>query len=188
MSAPTTVLAYPAGAVVRDYLRAGAGMALAGIPLLAVPTIPVFTWLLAAAVVVFAVYGVRTVGRHLTRIEVSERAIGPIAWQELTEVRLTYYPSRRDRTDGWMQMTLSGGGRRLSVDSRLAGFDALAARASAMAAANGRPLDAATVDNLAALGIAANGGAGTPAPARHRNVVGGEGISLVVETDDRGRA
>src|SRR3546814_11929791 len=52
-------------------------------------------------------------------VEVGDRGIvargplgGAIAWPDLEDLRLRYYSTRRDRTQGWMHMTLKGGGRR----------------------------------------------------------------------------
>jgi len=151
---------YPASAMVGDYLRAAAGL----VPAVAVfATEPVGT--VAATVIggfgaVFAVFGLRTMLRHGTSLEMTDaelRAHGAwpraIAWAELDRMKLAYYSTRRDRQAGWMQLQLEAGGVKVSLDSRIAGFDRLVRRAAAVAAVRDIPLSEATVANLEALGI-----------------------------------
>src|SRR3546814_3256632 len=61
--------------------------------------------------------------------------------------------TRRDRTQGWMHMTLKGGGRTLTLESTISGFDDIAEQASEAARGNGLKLRDATQENLVALGI-----------------------------------
>ncbi|MGQ9366334.1 hypothetical protein [Azospirillum sp. ST 5-10] len=153
-------LRYPAGSLYGDYARAGAGLAMTALPL---ALLEVSRWLavpLGAAALLFALFAARTAQRQLTRVSVDGagvRADGPLGgavrWDALARLRLRFYATRRDRSQGWMQLTLAGGGGRVRVESSLDGFGALAARAAAAARRNGVALDAATVDNLLALGI-----------------------------------
>ena len=171
-----TVLAYPRRAVLADYARAGAGLVILGTPLVAVDTAPVVTALLAVGAVLFLLHGLRTLWLHRLRIRVDGDGVGrlcpvprTIAWRELRGVRLAYYSTRRDRSGGWMQLTLVGAGGRVAVDSRLDGFATLTARAVTAAAANGIALDAATAANLAALRHrGASGMAGSAMPDLQR--------------------
>ncbi|WP_051341357.1 hypothetical protein [Azospirillum halopraeferens] len=153
-------LRYPPASLWGDYARAGAGLAMTALPLAA---LEVSSWLavpLAACAVLFALFAARTAQRHLTRVTVDAagvRADGPLGaavrWDELRRLRLRFYSTRRDRSQGWMQMTLAGDSGRVKLESTLDGFDAIAARAAAAARRNGLTLDPATVDNLLALGI-----------------------------------
>ncbi len=154
-----TVLAYPPSSILADYGRAGFGLAIVGTPLLLAETGPAVTAVLAAGAVVFAVYAVRTLCLHLTRIELDAEGVmmlfprtGRIRWRDIRGFRLAYYSTRRDKEAGWFQLTLIGDGTRVRLDSRVEGFEALAARAAAAAAANGVKLDAATTVNLDAMG------------------------------------
>jgi hypothetical protein len=163
-----SVHAYPRSAAAADLARATAGLVLAGLPMLLVHTAPAVTGLMALIVVVFVVYGFISIGRHLTRIEVDEvgiRARGPVAtvlrWRDLKRVRLSYYSTRRDRSGGWLQLSLYDGRRRLQVDSRLAGFGDVAAGAAGAARTNGLRLEPATIANFEALGIPLGGSDGT---------------------------
>lgn len=167
--------AYPARAVLADYGRAGTGLLILGTPLAAVDTAPAVTALLAIGAGVFLMHALRTVRLHRLRIRMDGNGVGrlsprpcSIPWRELTTLRLAYYSTRRDRGDGWLQLTLAGPQGRLAVDSRLEGFDVLAGRAAAAAIDNGLSLDPATAANLSALGAPAGTSAGIGASARIR--------------------
>jgi hypothetical protein len=152
---------YPARGLVPDYARAGAGFALTGGPLLAVPADPIVAYALAGMAALFLLFGVRTALRHVTVVELSPEGIrssGPLAaalpWSGLSSVRLSYYATRRDRAKGWMQLRLAGSGGRLSVDSAIDGFPAIAAAAYEAARRNRVRLSDITATNLLALGVA----------------------------------
>ncbi|HUC12107.1 MAG TPA: hypothetical protein VL985_17040 [Stellaceae bacterium] len=152
--------AYPHSAMIGDYLRAAAGFVPAVAILLCVPLGPVATVIFAGLAALFLMFGMRTALRHATRLEASEtglRATGPLSatlrWAELDRIRLTYYSTRRDRRDGWMQLDLRAGAASIRLDSRVDGFDQLVERSAYAAAAGGVEISAATAANLEALGI-----------------------------------
>jgi hypothetical protein len=156
--------AYPNSAMVSDYLRAAAGF----VPAAAIFAMPAAgaatTGVAAGFAALFLLFGMRTALRHATHIVADGHGIaaaGPLAatipWAGLDRMKLAYYSTRRDRRDGWMQMELRAGGSRLRFDSRIDGFEALAARAAHAAVARGLELDVATIANLEALGIGATG-------------------------------
>jgi hypothetical protein len=154
--------AYPASAMVGDYLRAAAGLVPAGVLLATVPVSSAAAAVLALCAAIFGLFGARTALRHATSLELTEtelRANGvvprTIAWAELDRMRLTYYSTRRDRKSGWMQLQLGAGIARISLDSRIAGFEPLVQRAAEAAAARDLALSDATLANLDALGIRA---------------------------------
>ena len=156
----TSEMRYPAGALAGDYARAGAGLLLTVLPLTLLTVTPWIAVPLAACAVLFAVFAARTVQRQLTRLTMDGdglRADGPlgaaIRWDELSELRLRYYATRRGRDDGWMQAALVGGGKTIRFDSNLEGFDAVIEQAALAAGRNGVALSPVTVDNLIALGI-----------------------------------
>ena len=154
-----TILRYPPAALAGDYARAAAGLAMTLPPLL---LLDLAAWAgvpLGLAALLFAAYAARTAQRHATRVVMDEdgvRAEGPfggaVRWDALSGLRLRYYATRRDRTDGWLVLALIGGGR-VRVDSTLDGFDALAERAAEAARRNGLALDRTTQENLLALGM-----------------------------------
>jgi hypothetical protein len=152
--------AYPAKAMVGDYLRAAAGLVPCVILLLSVSPFSIGGIVLSGLAAIFGAFTVRTVLRHGTRIEVDGdgvRSVGAwpraIPWSELDRVKLGYYSTRRDRRDGWMQLALGAGTTRIKMDSRIDGFDDLVRRAAMVAAERNVELSSATVSNLQALGI-----------------------------------
>lgn len=156
----TTRFGYPVSAMAGDYLRAAAGL---------VPTVLILSTVsvgIVAAVVlggfaaIFGAFAVRTALRHLTTLEIDDhelRAAGlrpvTIAWDRLDRMKLAFYSTRRDRKSGWMQLQLGAGTARLSLDSRLDGFDRLVRCAASAAGECGVELSEATAANLQALGI-----------------------------------
>lgn len=85
-----------------------------------------------------------------------------LVWEELGSLRLRYYATRRQRTDGWFVLTVtarrlaggkSQGGGRITLESSLEGFEPIVAHAAAEAVARGVALDEITVDNLLALDV-----------------------------------
>ena len=158
--ADTTRHAYPASAMVGDYLRAAAGLVPVGILFATLPVGAVAAGVLGSFAAIFGAFGLRTALRHGTSVEMTDtelRARGlrrsTIHWAELDHMRLAYYSTRRDRPSGWMQLDLRAGGARVRLDSRIDGFDQVVHRAAAVAAARGLPLNEATWSNLQALGI-----------------------------------
>ena len=156
----TTRHAYPATAMIGDYLRAAAGLVPTGVVFATEPVGTVAATVLGSFAAVFGVFGLRTVLRHRTSLEMSDtelRAYGAlrcrINWAELDRMKLAYYSTRRDRRSGWMQLELRAGGSTVKLDSRIAGFDRLVQRAAEVAASRGVALNEATLDNLQALGI-----------------------------------
>lgn len=159
-AAGTTRHIYPASAMVGDYLRAAAGLVPTSVLFATVPVSAVAATVLGSFAAIFAIFGLRTVLRHGTRLEMTEselRTLGAqrrtIAWNELDRMKLAYYSTRRDRRAGWMQLELGAAGARVHLDSRLAGFDRVVRRAAEAAAERGIALSDATLANLEALGV-----------------------------------
>ena len=155
-----SVHAYPVHSVLADYLRAGIGLVLSAVPFVYGPMHPVMTGVLGGLFLLFSIYALRTVLRHLTRVEIDEKRIisrgprpGELSWSDLSKVRLAYYSTRRDGTNGWLQLNLSGGRARLNIDSNLDGFEEVASRTAAAVAANELRLDSASAKNFATLGL-----------------------------------
>jgi hypothetical protein len=151
---------YPTPAMVGDYLRAAFGLALTGTPLLMAPGGSFAFWILGPLALLFAVFGLRTGLRHMTVVEADESRVASrhlwrreLAWSEVTEVKLSYFSTKRDRRDGWMQLTLKSPGARIRFDSTLDGFGAITRRAHSTALAKGLELTDATIANFASLGF-----------------------------------
>jgi hypothetical protein len=160
-----TVYRYPRRVIVADYLRASFGLVCTVVPLVAAAGQPIATVIFGGLVGLFAVFGARTAIRQATRIALTEAGIERLAistfglgrvtvpWERIADVKVRYFSTRRDRERGWMQLAVRSVDSRIAVDSTLQGFDQIAGRAARAAVANGVVLNAATLENLAALGL-----------------------------------
>lgn len=153
-------LVYPMRAVAADYARAAVGLAFTVGPAVAIGRWTYAHWLLVPLAALFAVFAFRTWMRARTAIEwddshlsISGTGRASLAWSELVSLKLAFYATSRDRTGGWMQLTLRGSGTTVRADSGAENFQAFAARSAAAAQALGLPLDAATRANFQALGV-----------------------------------
>jgi len=153
-------LKYSRGAILADYVRASVGALLTGVPMLFVAGSPATLAVLGVLTALFALFGIRTAIRHMSVVTLGPEGVrvhgglgGRIAWQELEQLKLGYYTTRRDRQGGWMQLSLQGGGRRLKFDSSLEGFDRLVRQSVKAANANKLALTDATLANLASMDI-----------------------------------
>lgn len=151
---------YPLQALAPDYARAGIGLVLTGGPVLFVQPASAILYLLLGLAGLFLVFALRTLWRQIARVEVDAdgiRILGPAAkridWEELRDVSVRYYSTRRDRSAGWMQLTVQGGGRRIVADSGITAFPALVAAALAAAGQRGIALSDSTRANASILGI-----------------------------------
>ncbi|MFI5023349.1 MAG: hypothetical protein ACHQRJ_17085 [Alphaproteobacteria bacterium] len=152
---------YPRAALRGDYLRAGIGLVLTGGLAALAGGQPVATGVLGGAALLFLAFALRTWLRQRTIIEIIDDGISTsggrsvnLTWRDLSAFKLRYYATKRDRTGGWMQLTLAAGRKRLSLESSLDGFVEVTRRAALAATANGVRLDAPTRNNLLALGVA----------------------------------
>jgi hypothetical protein len=152
---------YPRPAAIADYARAGAGLAIAGAPFLLTTPAPAVAAVLAALLALFAVSAVRSVVRHRMRLHLDADGVdvrgwfrGSLAWRDVEDVSLAYYSTRRDHGRGWLLLTMTAGRQRIAVDSRMLGFERIAAAALGAACSNGVSIDAVTRHNLQAFGIA----------------------------------
>ena len=160
-------LRYPVAALRGDYARAGIGLVLSLGPALAVPLASPVDYLLVPAAALCLLFGARTWQRQHSRVVVDPQGISifrtrrvSLDWRSIRSVRLSYFSTRADRREGWMQLTLTGqdpqrgtGLRKLRIDSSLDGFEQVARCAAAAARMNGLTVPAATRVNFGALGI-----------------------------------
>jgi hypothetical protein len=154
-------LRYPQKTLVADYTRAATGVVLCGAPLLLLDVNRWLAALLLAGFALFALFLVRTALRHRTRYVFTSDTLcadGPggtlVEWSRLDRLKLSYFSTKRDRSDGWMQLSVgSAGGRLIKVDSSLEGFHDIVERAAQAAEATGAPLSDATRANLRSMGI-----------------------------------
>lgn len=171
---------YRSRALYGDYSRAGFGTVICGVPVLFSPDSLVFSLVLGGLSFLFLAHGLRTFGRQLTIVDVTDTEISAIAprilsghishrvripWNRMSSVKLSYFSTRRDDANGWMQLRLRGDGKTLRFDSNLDGFEAIVARAASIVAENGIALSAATRSNLRALGVTVETRDRLPQPA-----------------------
>lgn len=157
-------LSYRRADIFGDYARGGGGAVLSGAPLLAFDPHWIIALVLAGAFGLFGLFLGKTWQRHRTRVLLDETgvaAVGPLGrridWDRLDGLVLKFYSTKRDRSQGWMILTLRGDGRKLALESSLDGFEGVVERAADAARRNGVQLSDATVGNLAALGIVDEG-------------------------------
>ena len=158
-------LRYPRQTLWADYIRAGIGAVLCGLPLLLVDVNLWVALILGAGFVLFALFFARTALRQHTRYVLGPDTLcadGPagtlVEWSRLDRMKLSYFSTKRDRSDGWMQLTVgSAGGRTVKVDSALDGFYDIVERAARAAEAGGLELSQATRVNLHSMGISVAG-------------------------------
>jgi len=138
---------------------------LCGLPLLLIDVNLWVALILGAGFVLFALFFARTALRQHTRYVLGPDTLcadGPagtlVEWSRLDRMKLSYFSTKRDRSDGWMQLTVgSAGGRTVKVDSALDGFYDIVERAARAAEAGGLELSQATRVNLRSMGISVAG-------------------------------
>jgi hypothetical protein len=158
-------LRYPRQTLWADYLRAGTGAVLCGLPLAVIEVNRWVAVLLCAGFLLFSIFFIRTALRQKTRYLLGPDTLcadGPagtlVEWNRLDRMKLSYFSTKRDRSDGWMQLAVgSAGGRVVRVDSALEGFYDIVERAARAAEATGLELSVATRANLRSMGIAVAG-------------------------------
>jgi len=160
-----TELRYPFSALVWDYVRGIAGLLLCFVILVTVELQSQVLWGFVGLTVLFVLYTMTTIAKHVARFRVSEEGIEcggfrrqAIRWGELSEMALRYYPTSRSRKKGWMTLTLKAEGEpggKVRIESNLPGFAEIATRAAWAAKENKLMVDRVTADNLAALGVSA---------------------------------
>jgi len=158
-------LRYPRQTLWADYVRAGVGVVLCGAPLVLLDVNRWLAMVLLLGFLLFALFLARTALRHHTRYILGPDTLcadGPagtlVEWNRLDRFKLSYFSTKRDRTDGWMQLSIgSAGGRTVKVDSSLDGFHDVVERAARAAEAASLILSDTTRANLRAMGITVAG-------------------------------
>jgi hypothetical protein len=143
-----------------DYARGGAGIAIGIGGWSLAPTTPHVVVIFGVLTALFVIFTLRTVARQRDRLELREDGLATgcsgrqlLRWDDLNKVRLRYYSTRRNRGGGWMVMDLTWPARRLTIDSNIDGFDAIAAEVARAVGRNRLNLDSVSMANLAAMGL-----------------------------------
>lgn len=159
-----TRLYYPLSSLWPDYLRAGIGLSIsAGLQLFASPQSVIFV-LLTGLSLLFAWLAASTAWRQQIEIELDHAGIVQtsrwrsgwrrvVPWSDIASVSLRYFSTRRDRSQGWWQLTIRGHGGQVRVDSGLTGFPSLVRLALAAADRNGAATSEVTRANAAQIGL-----------------------------------
>jgi hypothetical protein len=156
----SSVHQYPLRSLYGDYVRAAIGVGFCSVPLSFVNDSPVLLTILSGVLLLFLGFGAKTAMRHLTVIETEEEGIianGPlgqrIAWRDIDKVALKFYSTRRDTKEGWMQLTLYGATKKMTLESSLDGFNEVADAVIQAGFRNNAQMDETTMENVAAMGI-----------------------------------
>ena len=165
---------YPFSRLWPDYLRSGLGLLIClGLLLFAAPQSVIFV-LLVGLSLLFACLGVVTLWRQQIEVQLDSSGVASygrwhfgqrrrvIPWAEASGVTLRYYSTRRDRSEGWLQLTIEGHGGRLRVDSDLIGFPPPAREALSAADRYGIPLSDVTRANATRIDVMDGAGRGMP--------------------------
>jgi len=151
---------YPPRTLMGDYARSGLGLALTFPPLMMFSPTMLITITLALTGALCGFFLLRTIERHRTIVSVDEDMISvsgimavSMRWEEVEKLELSYYSVKRDRSGGWMQLTLRKPGVTVKVDSRLEGFLDIVKRAARAGRERDVRVNPVTRANLAALRI-----------------------------------
>ena len=95
--------AYSRSTILTEYGRAVAGMCFTGVPLLLFGPSSVIVFILGCFFFLFLLYAIRTYRRSRLTVFLGEKAVqvvGPerkkLYWEDLEELKLSYFSSRRD--------------------------------------------------------------------------------------------
>ena len=151
---------YPRRTITLEFIYTIVGLLFSLFPITLTSALPEVYGILSFLGLLFFLFGLRTIIRQYTFIEVSEDKITvggllrySIVWSDIQELKLSYFSTRRDRAGGWMQLRLCAHNRTLRVDSTLKDFCKLVTEAVQKTFCNGLEHSAGTVENLKALGI-----------------------------------
>ena len=161
---------YDPHSVRADLRRAAMGLILTVGPMLLLGDSPIALAILGALALLFLVFGLRTAVRGMTLVHVTEHGLSfdplggregrlpgfapkAITWRDIRKVGLRFFSLKRDRSEGWMELSLDDGRQSLRLDSTLDGFKDIVVRAAEAARANDVALSDNTQANLTALGV-----------------------------------
>ncbi|MDA0652488.1 MAG: hypothetical protein O3C49_04320 [Proteobacteria bacterium] len=149
---------YPKHTIVPDYIRASVGGLLTWGPFTAIPANSAAGVVLSLLGILFIIFAGRTWVRGRTNVQSSEEGLAVTAlrskmilWQDIASLELRYFATKRDRSEGWMQLTLKSTDATLRLESAMEGFESITRAAARAAARRGLPLSPSTQENLRAL-------------------------------------
>jgi hypothetical protein len=155
-------LRWPGRKLIGDYLRGVIGVAFATICALLAPTGSWWQLVLLALLFLFLAFLSDVLIRHGTRVMLTSAALirrrplwgeDRIPWTEIEGLDVRFYPSRRDRTQGWMSAKVNGPNGAIALDDQMIGFEDVMDRAMQALEVRGLGMNEATAANLASLGL-----------------------------------
>ena len=155
-----TELRYSTKSLNADILRAIIGFVLCICPVILIVAEPLINLILLSSSLLFLIFGIRAWLRRRVRIYCKETEIiikGPISrslkWDELSSLKLSYFSTRRNKKDGWMQLKLEGKSKKITIESNLEKFVEICSRAYQAANNNKIAITKTSERNFAELGI-----------------------------------
>jgi|OM-RGC.v1.017658580 hypothetical protein len=156
-------LRYDRMSVIGDILRGGVGGVIVLAPVASLALHWAMQGILIGLGLLFWWFALRNTMRLQTRVDLLEDSIiidgisrEQLHWRELTAVHARYFSTRRDRSDGWLQLTIEGHNRqKMVIDSAIMDFDQLAEHVAYHAQRQGLEIDVVTAENLTAIGVPA---------------------------------
>ncbi len=76
-----------------------------------------------------------------------------ITWNEITEIKLNYYSTRRDNEKGWMVLSLNAKQKKIVIHSSISGFDVILEKIGGKSYSNNYLFNYYTENNFKAMGI-----------------------------------
>ena len=158
-----TELRYSTKSLNADIFRSIIGFFLCICPVILVIAEPLINVILLASSLLFLVFGIKTWLRRSVRVQFKENITiinGPISrsleWNELSSLKLSYFSTRRNKKDGWMQLKLQGKSGKITIESNLEKFEEICLRAYQAANENNILITKTSQRNFAELGILKN--------------------------------
>ncbi len=152
---------YPLSTLLWDYARGISGLGLSVAALIANGWSDRLGLLFLSLAILFSIYILMTVGRHMTRFSFGEKGLmmrrwrskRQVEWGDLTGLSLRYYPISRNRRRGWMVLRLKSKAfpRGIEIDSTIPVFDGILRHSEEAAIGNNLVLDPITQENFSAL-------------------------------------
>ena len=160
MASDVRYFKYPLQSILIEYGASILGIILTFLPLFLTTPLAIVSAVLCCLGTLFFIYGIRTIFRHYTLVEVSDTAIQvkgvrniSIKWEKLEQLKLSYFSTRRNQEAGWMQLRLKANKVTIRFDSSLEGFETILLKAAYNAQKYSAYLNTNTIQNLNALGL-----------------------------------
>lgn len=154
---------YPRSSLATAYFKAGFGLLVSGGALFFLNLSEGLLIVFGILFLMFMVFSIKVVLRSTTIVRLSQegmhvtgtlRAPRFLRWEDAEGLKISYFSTRRDRENGWMQLRFYVRGRHITIDSSISQFDTIAEYAAAAVKEKNIAMDSFTRTNLEALGIA----------------------------------